>query len=418
MEEINPFTIGEELKNKNNSKLKSYSAAELKEMENREFLDYKMKEDPTLRYSVINNTLSQDVFTHGKYLQQDFQQNINQRLRDFYTLSTTDLGESKYDKNFDFSVGISPTEKDIQYHRAEEQSGFAKLMQGAARMVTTTGTTVVDNVIGSAYGLIEASIKGIANGEFGNIYIYRDASGKHYTSDNYFLDTAGNIRERYSNKIVSTGGQIIDKYNQFLSNFVNNSVSKALNDFNNYMREAMPTYLTEEYEKNREEGRWWKNMGSGAFYGDFLENSGFMIGTAISASMGGAALSKMMGTAALRKVVNVTAKEALEQNLKSVGKEVLSNIPENLAKNANKLKVHNIANTITLSTLSTMAEARMEAINAGDLIAQKATLVEQNLRELKNNLENEVATEHPEWFYFLENPETGEGERIPNEQAL
>src|SRR5574344_846479 len=315
---------------------------------------------------------------------------------------STGYGKSRYDDAFNPGNLWMATPEGLQDLRVDQQSGLAKLGQGFTRMITTAVTTFADDVLGTLYGLGEALFKGIANGEWGEKAIYQGVDGKQYTSDEVdFVD--GMIIDKNTGEPTSRGEKV-SSYNQFMSNFINNDVSKGLQAFNLQMQEWMPTYTSSEYQQNQEEGRWWKNLGDAAWWGSAIENTGFMIGTAA------------------RKIFKKAAKEGLDNAASATAKAALgnlddiANVGETIAKNGTKLHWGNLSRELSSSTIAALGEARLESLNAGDNIAAKAQLVEQNYQVMMQNAEDEVAIEHPEWFSMIESD--GKFFRVPNDEAL
>lgn len=337
------------------------------------------------------------------------------------TAGSTGYGESRYDDAFNPSNLWMATPEGLQDLRADQQSGLAKLGQGFTRMTTTAVTTFADDVLGTLYGLGEALFKGISNGEWGEKAIYQGVDGKQYTSDEVdFVD--GMIIDKNTGEPTSQGEKV-SSYNQFMSNFINNDVSKGLQAFNLQMQEWMPTYTSSEYQQNQEEGRWWKNLGDAAWWGSAIENTGFMIGTAASVYLtGGGGLAKKGTTTAARQIFKKAAKEGLDNAASATAKAALgnlddiANVGETIAKNGTKLHWGNLSRELSSSTIAALGEARLESLNAGDNIAAKAQLVEQNYQVMMQNAEDEVAIEHPEWFSMIESD--GKFFRVPNDEAL
>ena len=333
----------------------------------------------------------------------------------------TGYGESRYDYAFNPSNLWMATPEGLQDLRADQQSGLAKLGQGFTRMITTAVTTFADDVLGTLYGLGEALFKGISNGEWGEKAIYQGVDGKQYTSDEVdFVD--GMIIDKNTGEPTGRGEKV-SSYNQFMSNFINNDVSKGLQAFNLQMQEWMPTYTSSEYQQNQEEGRWWKNLGDATWWGSAIENTGFMIGTAASVYLtGGGGLAKKGTTTAARQIFKKAAKEGLDNAASATAKAALgnlddiANVGETIAKNGTKLHWGNLSRELSSSTIAALGEARLESLNAGDNIAAKAQLVEQNYQVMMQNAEDEVAIEHPEWFSMIESD--GKFFRVPNDEAL
>lgn len=162
--------------------------------------------------------------------------------------------------------------------------------------------------------------------------------------------------------------------------FVNNPASYALNSVQRWIKERTPTYLTDEYIKNREEGKWWKNWNTSQFWGEGLvETAGFTTGMALSGMGAGAMLNRALRVGnemrILKKAIdsaikNGKVKGTSEQVMKRVitGKENLSklgldNITQQAIKNINQKGIinKNISTAIAVS-----GEARQEGLNAAN----------------------------------------------------
>lgn len=335
------------------------------------------------------------------------------------------LGNSKFDKAIGIGDITHLSPETLQNIRADQQSGVAQLAQGLTRLVTTAATTVVDDIAGTLYGVGQGVLNWTTNGW--NTYLYQDENGKTYNSRDGYDLVNGNIIDVNGN-IVATGGKEISSYNNLMDGFVNNDLSRALHTFNNKMREWMPTYTSSQYEQYREYGKWWRNMGSTAWWADMLENTGFMVGTAIAMTAGpkipvvgrGINAFGKESLNATRDVIAKAAKVALDeaddvtrQTLRGI--KDLSNIPDDVARASKQLHVKNVINTIQGSAVAAIGESRLEALGAGDQIAAKGDLIEQRYQELMQGAQSEVQLEHPEWFDLVEYD--GMVVTIPNEQA-
>ena len=191
----------------------------------------------------------------------------------------------------------------------------------------------------------------------------------------------------------------------------------------------MPTYTSTQYKQNQEAGEWWKNMGSAAWWADMLENTGFMIGTAVAMGVGPkvpgvGSMIQPFSKASLNSTRNVIAKatkasleEADDIARKALrGVEDLSNVGEDIIKASNQLYWKNLTNTVMASTVASLGEARLEALGTGDQISAKGEDIERNYQQLMQNVDKQVQAEHPEWFTEV----TLDGMRglVPNSQAV
>lgn len=332
-----------------------------------------------------------------------------------------DYGNSKFDK-------LLPTLSEYENYqdiRAAKQSGIAQLGQGLTKLVTTAATTVVDDIAGTLYGLGQGIVNAVNNGW--NTYLYQDENGKTYNSRDGYDLINGNILDANGN-VVATGGREVSSYNNLMDGFVNNDISRALHTFNDKMREWMPTYTSSQYEQNREDGRWWRNMGSSAWWADMLENTGFMVGTAVAMMAGpkipylgrGINAFSRESLNTTRDVISKATKVALDEaddvaRTALRGVSDLSTVPEDIIKASKQLHAKNVINTIQGSAVAAMGESRLEALGAGDQIAAKGNEIEENYQQIMQNVDQEVQAEHPEWFDMIEFD--GNEVSVPNEQA-
>ena len=159
-----------------------------------------------------------------------------------------DYGNSRYDVSQGDVGAVSPSDYyNYQDIRAERQGWLAKIGLGTARLFTTAGTTFVDNIVGTVYGIGQAVYEGIKTGEWGFDDVYEDEYGNLYDDDEYILDR-GTLIEKATGKVIGRG-RIASSYNKTLSRLVNNDVSKALHAFSNNIREKwMPIYESTEYD--------------------------------------------------------------------------------------------------------------------------------------------------------------------------
>ena len=143
-----------------------------------------------------------------------------------------------------------------------------------------------------------------------------------------------------------------DEETSFMQGFVENPISRALTDFNNMVNEdVLPNYHTNEELSNK----WYQNLGTANFWGDkVIKNLGFTAG----AMYGGIPYAKMAG--------------GIAKALKASGKTT------------------SMAASITGSTLSSINEARSQALGAMDAFGQEAMQgVEQRTQEEISKLDQE-----------------------------
>lgn len=140
------------------------------------------------------------------------------------------LGESKYDERLGGINIYDITPEDVQNNRAYSQSNWAKIGAGLGKATVLAGTTFADTFIGTVVGLGNMVVQGV-QGE------------------------------------------------NMLNAFINNPVSKYLNEVNNMSEEWMPNY----YSTDEDSRMWYQNFFSANFIGDhILKNLGFLVGALLA----------------------------------------------------------------------------------------------------------------------------------------
>ena len=143
----------------------------------------------------------------------------------------TPFGESRYDRNAQSEYEI----EHIDDVRANNQSGFNKLMAGTAKAAVLAGTTFLDGTVGLVYGIGSA----ITNGDAGKLF--------------------------------------------------DNEISNGLQDVNQFAERILPNYRS-ELEDSRS---WYQNLGTANFWADFLKQAGFTVGAYYSGAAWTKALKAM-----------------------------------------------------------------------------------------------------------------------------
>lgn len=192
-----------------------------------------------------------------------------------YTPEQLGVGEDIGTSMFDPDVYNDESLAHYQNVRAENQPTLAKWGAGITKGVSLAATTFIDGTLGFLYG--------IGRGAYGAIFNGEDAT------------TA-------------------------VSRVFDNEISNALQDWNNYMEEALPNYQT-DVEKNR---AWYENLGTANFWADsFLKNMGFTVG----AFHGGGAWTKalkamsMLKTGTAAKIVGSTLSAVNEGRIEALNTE-------------------------------------------------------------------------------------------------
>ena len=279
-----------------------------------------------------------------------------------YTQEAIDagLGESKYDE-----AVYSPYDlQNLNEVRATQQSGIQQLINGLGKGAVIAGTTVIDNFLGTAMGLVNLGVQG----------------------------AKGNI----------------DSGNEALNAFVDNPVSRFMQTINNKAEEWMPNYTT-EWEQNTP---WWKRLGTANFWGDhFLKNTGFFVGAYLS-GMGNA---KLMTKAMQLDKMKLAFQGVVTSEGKALqsGAEILkayktgdalmdgAKITDDLVDAAKNLRNKEYFVKFASGIAGSFGESRMEALSGSeeDFNARHRLLMQAKERDLAN-INNELMAEHPEWYSF------------------
>lgn len=280
-----------------------------------------------------------------------------------YTQEAIDagLGESKYD-----DAVYSPSDlQNINEVRAREQSGLQQLINGLGKGAIIASTTVVDNFLGTAVGLINLGIQG----------------------------AEGNI----------------DSWGEGLNAFVDNPVSRYLQKVNNMAEEWMPNYTT-EWEQNTP---WWQRLGTANFWGDhFLKNTGFFVGAYLSGMGNAAMMTKAMQLDKMKlafKGVVTSEGKALQS-----GAEILkayktgdalmdgAKITDDLVSAAKNLRNKEYFVKFASGIAGSFGESRMEALSGSeeDFNARRQLLMQAKEQDIAN-IDNILMEQHPEWYSFI-----------------
>ena len=165
-------------------------------------------------------------------------------------------GQSRYDEANPYLPG-----QDIEEARAIEQSGFAKIGSGLLKGGVTAGTTAVNTVAGTVFGVGSSLFEAVSR-------VFGDGTGR-----------------------PGIGG-IIDAG-------VNNWLSERMMNLQKASEEWFPNYRTEEERSEKYQKEWYRHMGTANFIGDsILKNFGFTVG----AMAGGMAWSRVMQKAMFTKM--------------------------------------------------------------------------------------------------------------------
>ena len=167
-------------------------------------------------------------------------------------------GQSRHD------IAPYTPDTDLENARALEQSGMNKVLAGAAKLVTTAGTTFVNTTAGLISGMLSGGVE----------------AGKQLFNEEKAFSPIG---------ILEAG--------------VNNPVSKEMIDWQNYLETAIPNYRIEAERTEQYQRQWIKHVFTPNFIGDsLLKNFGFTLG-----AMGGGML--------IGKGINSLSQKALASNI-------------------------------------------------------------------------------------------------------
>lgn len=280
-------------------------------------------------------------------------------------LITTPDQRSQYDEGFILPTqGADPYSSLLEY-RANNQPAVDQLTNSAFKGALIAGTTFADTYAGSAAGLINVFVTG--------------------------LDMATNSKDD------KDAGQ------RLLNAFINNPVSRGLNDLNEIVNSD---YLVNYRTKREMDNEWYENAisatGAANFWGEnVLKNAGFMVGAAGASKFIGAGLSRMARIEEARreyKTIQDATKAVLSgidvdpSDIKLLMSTVKNNpgiygleaekVIKNLADAAKTVRIRTAAVQAATATLGSFGEARIEAIGNGDQF--KTDLLNKLDMEFKN----------------------------------
>lgn len=229
-------------------------------------------------------------------------------------------GRSRFDRRNPF---LEDEEfQNVSDLRAEEQSGFNKLLNGTIKMLSTAGTTFLDNTVGFVWGLGQ----GLAN----------------IADDN--PDT------------------------NFWRGLWDNDFNKAMMSAQDAMEKIAPNYYTQKELNNP----WYKNLWSANFWGDkFLKNMGFTMGSlAAMAVPGVGAVGDIAGAGVNTLLKSVTYAKALKG----------SKFARSIFKGADRAGA--LTQKLINTAISAHGEAAIESINA---VKRNKDNFAMNLENWKND---------------------------------
>ena len=284
----------------------------------------------------------------------------------------TDLGPSFFgqyrENNSRFDDDITGLDRlqegyNINNLRAEQQSGFNKVMSGLAKGVGLTFTTFAEGTIGLPFSI---------------------ASGVMSAIDG-------------------------DRGKEILYNAINNPFSRLLKSINDASEEILPNY----YTKNEEDSPWWENIFTANFLGDkVLKVAGFTVGAALSGQV-------WAGTAARALSLN-KARNAFEgitvmkdgKQLKKLADKVAAyaDNPElfagmftdELAKAATQLQKAQPILKWTGAITGAIGEGKIEALNnSQEWFDKEFNNIRQSVPQLNQNIMVDLAKQYPNDFKMV-----------------
>ena len=208
-------------------------------------------------------------------------------------LAQLGVGDSSYDED----ITRLDQAYDINEYRAQKQPWYSQLANGALKMLTTAGTTVVDNTA----GLLAGVVQGINN---------------------------------LGDDDPKTG---------FWSGMWNNDVTNAMADIQDKMEEIAPNYMSNWEQNAAFYERMFSGAGAANFWGnDILKNAGFTIGSIATLYLTGGTGNLFKGASSLGKF----ARWAANSFISSIGESSLESLMayrDNKKIMENNLKVRTTA---------------------------------------------------------------------------
>lgn len=280
------------------------------------------------------------------------------------------FGDSKYDRNYATPTNILDG-RSLEDVRAERQPWYDQFANNLANLGTIALTVAVDTYAGTAAGLV-------------NMIVNPEA------------DPNLNWAERR------------------LAAYVNNPISLTLNSIQKTIKENMPTYQTDQYRQNVEEGKWHKNFFTSGFWGEILENAGFTLGMAASGKLTGALLGRLTNVG---KHINILEKQisngiksgqltgTVQQNtMKALaGKLPTTGLDKGISEAVKNIKQASAINRNIATAVAVTGEARQEGINSSrdyhEQMTQRLNSMEGQ-KELAEKTLYDMFSKNPEMFQY------------------
>ena len=291
---------------------------------------------------------------------------------------TVAIGNADYGKSsFDMQASLPSQLENLNDTRGELQPAWMQLGAGIAKAGVIAGTTFADGVAGTYIGLLNVGLN---------------------------TDEIANSTHPWATA---------------LNKFINNPLSRALQEINEKTEEIIPNYMTDEQNATP----WYERLlDANTISNTFLKTFGFMAGAAMSASVNAGSLSKILGMKEAKNVFKGAVEEATNSSLKSAkafenavndfskGKIKLSSadMAKSLMDKAKDLKSKDMLLRWEGAITSAAGEARLEAI--GDTKQWLDNLLERAKGERDEalaSIDDRIREEHPDWFSTVRDDEMG-----------
>ena len=253
-------------------------------------------------------------------------------------LAQLGVGDSSYDED----ITRLDQAYDINEYRAQKQPWYSQLANGALKMLTTAGTTVVDNTA----GLLAGVIQGINN---------------------------------LGDDDPKTG---------FWSGMWNNDVTNAMADIQDKMEEIAPNYMSNWEQNAAFYERMFSGAGAANFWGnDILKNAGFTIGTIASLYLTGGIANALKlgnlfkGASNLGKLARWTANSFIS----SIGESSLESL---MAYRDNKKIMENNLNSKTYALQQNIEDEFQDNIANGMSEQDALDIYNYKMQQLNNDKAN------------------------------
>lgn len=253
-------------------------------------------------------------------------------------LAQLGVGDSSYDED----ITRLDQAYDINEYRAQKQPWYSQLANGALKMLTTAGTTVVDNTA----GLLAGVVQGINN---------------------------------LGDDDPKTG---------FWSGMWNNDVTNAMADIQDKMEEIAPNYMSNWEQNAAFYERMFSGAGAANFWGnDILKNAGFTIGTIASLYLTGGAANVLKLGNLFKGASNLgkLARWAANSFISSIGESSLESL---MAYRDNKKIMENNLNSKTYALQQNIEDEFQDNIANGMSEQDALDIYNYKMQQLNNDKAN------------------------------